>query len=921
MTIKLIKLALSASILSLASATAHAQPGEQKLGQELGSAGAKWGVAVVRAVIKSDPGARFIPPPEVGQADGALRAVIDEHNRRKARVESSLTILEGAANGTADLAAAVTVAGSGGAAAVPVLMVRTAVQAATDDYFRTARTEADESMRAFLARNQSRIEKDAGVDYEELQGMSADQIRARLESGTRAFRALEKSVDDPALKDFSRELLVSTIVNTNRATLDEVARQGTKIVDLDKRVEALGKAHRALADFTVTSLDRQQQSIDALGQGVQRLDKAVAAVDARLASQERNMDFVQGFMFNKMSADEKVAALKSGYMNHRFNCPSGQSSCDQKVLKDSLIERYEAEAFIQKTVQTAGRVVQDANGLLQIATNLGIKVGPAAQAVQYGTVAFNAFAAAATGNYIGAIASLTGAFASKGPDPQMKFMMAQFKQINQKLDKVLENQKKLSEQITQLSLRLDEHMEGLNKRFDRVDFHLAQVRQLTAMQLNAPWQPCQELFRRATLPGGAGDAGFDIPSSMFASIEKASTFAMSNSEMLKGCTTVITLRPGSFSNPGWFGNFLNVSSQVTQNDSKLLEVFANRDDTWAVVTDFLDRRNIPYWQALRLYAAPAATLDHARARYASAVTGDPCNLNGGPLAGDRLGPMLCERTPGNVSNAAATATAILGTPMVAEHAIDVSGWIMLEQALVDVHAVRASGTPVSALELIRSAPGEALSKGEQHVERALVTLDAATANESMLSGDLTVDAVVEILQSTALADAAAEARRQKMLGRVRRMLLAQPALRQNVGMAFLRSRLGIYVAGAKTPTVPRPDAYSTAVRMAEDATGGNQFALYETLFGPGLEYRRDPSKKTYLILMPGSSSTDQVVVPMPEPTVLAEGRLLYPNMIDRLRAARQHAGVRYLDYGATRNLSADQRVALSASMARAEAVQ
>jgi hypothetical protein len=150
------------SVAALIAGTAQANPG-QKLNEDLATGSAKWGISIVRAVVQSQPEARYIPPPDVQVAADAIKAVVDEHHRQKARVQGNITLLEGAANATADLAAAVTVAATGGAGAVPVMMVRAAVQAGTDDYFGTSRENAQESMRAFLVKNQNRIQQDAGV--------------------------------------------------------------------------------------------------------------------------------------------------------------------------------------------------------------------------------------------------------------------------------------------------------------------------------------------------------------------------------------------------------------------------------------------------------------------------------------------------------------------------------------------------------------------------------------------------------------------------------------------------------------------------------------------------------------------------------------------------------------------------------------
>jgi hypothetical protein len=256
--------------------------------------------------------------------------------------------------------------------------------------------------------------------------------------------------------------------------------------------------------------------------------------------------------------------------------------------------------------------------------------------------------------------------------------------------------------------------------------------------------------------------------------------------------------------------------------------------------------------------------------------------------------------------------------MMGDHAIDVASWTLVEQAYVDVQTVRPFGAPVTAMELLSAPSSEPISKGEQHVERALLTLDAAMANAAMLSGDVTVDAVLDVLRSAKLADPAGEKQRQEMLSRVRRMLTSQPALARNVAMALLRDRLAIYNNGLRTGVKPLPAAYPTALRMAQQATGGNPFTIFDTLFGKGLEFRRSTNGQIYLVLMAQADKLDPVSAPVPEPVSLASGRLYYPSMVEDLAHAREQVGTRYLDYQAVRALAPETRRVITATLARAE---
>lgn len=276
---------LSAGFIIASGAPARADPVSDVLVKDLSTSSVKLGISMVRGVIQSQPPTIYIAPPDQGTAGQAIQEVVNSYARQKASAQGQITITEGVVNRLADVAAATTVAASGGTGALPVALARTAVQAATDDYFASARAKAQESVTAFLARNQAKIVSDSGLNYDDLRNKTAEEIRNRLDRGSTTFTALGKVVKDPDVREFAKGLLVEAIVNTQKSTLDQLAAQGASITGLGDRVKTLESAHQQLAQLTVTTLAAQQKSIDQLSQSLGKLDAAVGQVDARLQIQ------------------------------------------------------------------------------------------------------------------------------------------------------------------------------------------------------------------------------------------------------------------------------------------------------------------------------------------------------------------------------------------------------------------------------------------------------------------------------------------------------------------------------------------------------------------------------------------------------------------------------------------------------------
>jgi hypothetical protein len=201
----------------------------------------------------------------------------------------------------------------------------------------------------------------------------------------------------------------------------------------------------------------------ALSRNLGDLQEAVDSIDGRLNTQERNSTFVVDFVFDRMDPAAKSSVLQAGFMAERFVCPKGNENCGGPEPKAELIKRYDAEARIQRSVSAVKGTVAELNNVATIASNIGLNIPGLGEAVQYGNVAADGFQSFAAGNYLGAIAAVSGVF-KKRVDPEaqpfqllMNYLTQQFEQINKKLDAILQNQQKMMEALNKLSEQMRDY--------------------------------------------------------------------------------------------------------------------------------------------------------------------------------------------------------------------------------------------------------------------------------------------------------------------------------------------------------------------------------------------------------------------------------------------------------------------------------
>src|SRR5206468_1367089 len=140
---------------------------------------------------------------------------------------------------------------------------------------------------------------------------------------------------------------------------------------------------------------------------------------------------------------DKLRAIDQGFLN---KLPPAEQTKEREK-----IEQLKAQ---QDFISSSKEYLGDAQNVLSIANNLGISspiLDKAQEAVNIANVGIEAFSAFASGNYLGAVASLTSLFGKK-TDP----VMEKLGMMDKKLDKILQNQQIMMAQLDQIQKGIDQ---------------------------------------------------------------------------------------------------------------------------------------------------------------------------------------------------------------------------------------------------------------------------------------------------------------------------------------------------------------------------------------------------------------------------------------------------------------------------------
>ena len=822
-------------------------------------------------------------------------------------------------------AVAAAVVGPQAALTIPIMLTAAAISTVVDVGNEELEDRGAEVMRTYLRANEDRIVSELGLTFEQ---MRADPIAAAdaLKRGAEVFADLrERAGDDEAVWRQSQELITRTLVETDRAQWEKL---GDVAAQAEKATEDVARLSRDLSEFR-TEVDRRFGNLEAafenMGEKVGLLEDAVVEVNARVTSLETNQAVIADFVLDSMSPAQKVAAIRDrGFLADRFTCPNGGTSCDAAKLKDAMIERFTREADLRDALTATGRAVGALNNVNQIAADLGIESPELQMAVRVSNAAMGAFQNFASGNYLGAVASVTGLFAKrKDPDAErhkilMGYLQDQFAIINRRLDAVLRNQQIILERIDALGRRMNEGFLSIDRQLSNLAFEQARIDLGVRRLLWAPWKPCYTVY--AGVLDESGGPSLVDPVTLLLRNEEALREAQSTlGRQALECWSTMQSSLAAAAATERFGQFLSVDwaidvglSQAGDLNRAACQTAHEPDGTtsteWRSLMkcfreDVFDPAfgrflqtvtqddNFEYANAYVMLARPMGTTDDwAEAYNIAAVRSITCPVRSGPDA--RLAALLC---PADSMDPSSRALELMRTPILADAVNDVADWVMVMAQLVDMRD-QVEERWLSYSDVLDRASEGALPVrrplGQWMIERSIGVVDMAIATYAMTYGPILAEAVAtDIEVGGDAADRAIAIARDN------------PYAARNLAQIWLERR---YQAQFPESGMRRParTAYQLATEMAA-TSGPGRFLLLEGLFGADETFVESIDGRIAVQLQVGEETLD---LPLPGTGAMVEGRLHWPARYHELLATRDQLVDRLAGYTVLDRLSEEALV-------------
>lgn len=647
-----------------------------------------------------------------------------------------------------------------------------------------------------------------------------DEAAKHFDRSTQVLSKMRKQVAGDAASENLLEEAVNESLRKNSAdTLLLAGKAAVGVKDLQGRFT---KHVHVLTAFTKTAEAR----FDAVDASMKEMQKELAGVRMDLGaitsaqqSTALQVQIMQDVMFDQQPAAVKIQMLNSGAKPGLTN-----------TQRDELIAALSVQVKQQKLLTNAATVVSYARDLSTILGNLGVVDERLTDAVRYGTAANVALEQAFNGNYLGAIAAVSGLFGSSArPDPMqenMKRIFAAFSEINKRLDKVLELQIKTLEGIEALSRQLASMQERIDERFDRVDFELAKLNVGLQHVIWRDLNVCETAWQGQDA-GGA--SRYDSHAARFKNFDAMWSYTASHGDKAYKCFDLLSNLFSGFRSQNFSGNPLSLSFVKTTLDQAGVP-----DVPSGVSGNQYGKSALQYYEAelhrpafnvLRkgweraqtdnagwgglanayaLLSTPSTNSIHLSERVQVLKSGTAesrftaCG-SAKTLVGLRVRTYLCSDTsvyhePADLSQpeqkANGRSLAFLSEPMLRDQVGVLMQYSMFVAGPREIAKSDASAGAYTIADIVSMPLRDSYGRGL--LTNALMVSDASIAQQAMLYGDLTAWFVFHLLWDAStkrFRTAAADAADQSAFADAKKLLLndRNPWLQRNVLMLILQS--------------------------------------------------------------------------------------------------------------------------------------
>lgn len=306
--------------------------------------------------------------------------------------------------------------------------------------------------------------------------------------------------------------MINDLAIMDRVILEDLANKGEEIENLDLDVKILWGSSQKLwemAEETNRKVERIGENITIINKHLNSLNHKVSNNSKDILKNKEDIDYLQSFLFGKMSPSERKEALNNGFF-------SGMPLEKRKELE----EKINLEDRHQQVIDDMKSYINTAGQLLNIANNLGFKgefasdLGKAVQAGQYlveGIAALNTPNGwlAATSSFSNILGIGKSGDAAGKRQEQLVSMLNQVLRnqqiMNTKLDQILENQGKMLENqvkiysaIVELSVQTQENYRNLMTAINQLNTDVMINREGINELLNYDYTQCWDILRART---------------------------------------------------------------------------------------------------------------------------------------------------------------------------------------------------------------------------------------------------------------------------------------------------------------------------------------------------------------------------------------------------------------------------------------
>ena len=330
-----------------------------------------------------------------------------------------------------------------------------------------------------------------------LQAMTPLELRdqvADLQIGGQTIRDL--------LKDYPKalEMLQANAVDVaRRIGVEALAQSKGNAGDIAEIREELVDDRKHVDDYQASvdsHLSKLETGMADLQSATEESSQKLEALRNSVAGQSRAVNALAQISYSGWSTAQKLQAVESGLIP--------DLAPDQKrALSDSL----RADLAQEQRIATVTTIAADFGSISAIAQNIGlppdaVKGVRAAQTLASGVAQF------ATGNYLGAIASVTSLVGLGAPDAAeqrqaalMGYLQGEFSKINQRLDRVIELQVQTIKAISALAEEQRSFRIEVIGQLDRIETDVLRNEQILQAILLSQWTECYSLINGTPLNG------------------------------------------------------------------------------------------------------------------------------------------------------------------------------------------------------------------------------------------------------------------------------------------------------------------------------------------------------------------------------------------------------------------------------------